>query len=104
MLSVTVTVPASGVVEVTWDAHARNSSAGAELIGSVALSGANTVTASDDHSFYLRPPTADYITSVTKTHLFTGLTPGSTTFTVKYRVGGGTGTFSRRQLIVRPGG
>lgn len=30
------------------------------------------------------------------------LTPGSNTFTMKYRVGGGTGTFSDRHLVVMP--
>ena len=36
------------------------------------------------------------------THLFTGLTPGSNTFTMKYVVGSGTGTFANRELIVLP--
>lgn len=34
--------------------------------------------------------------------LVTGLTPGSNTFTCKYRVGGGTGTFVDRRIAVLP--
>jgi hypothetical protein len=32
----------------------------------------------------------------------TGLTPGSTTFTAKYDVTGGTGTFANRSIVVVP--
>jgi hypothetical protein len=33
--------------------------------------------------------------------LLTGLTAGSNTFTLKYRVGGGTGNFYDRDIIVQ---
>jgi hypothetical protein len=36
------------------------------------------------------------------TFYVTGLTPGSTTFTAKYDVDGGTGTFVNRTIVVVP--
>ena len=38
----------------------------------------------------------------TATFYVTGLTPGSTTFTAKYDVTGGTGTFANRSIVVVP--
>lgn len=40
--------------------------------------------------------------NATRTHLETSLTSGSNTFTIKYRVSGGTGTVQRRHLTVIP--
>jgi hypothetical protein len=36
------------------------------------------------------------------TYLVTGLTPGPTTFTAKYRVTSGQGTFAMRSIVVVP--
>ena len=63
---------------------------------SCAVSGASTVAASDDFCAYNQAPSASAgKQNLAGGHIFTGLTAGSNTFTIKYRVGGGgqTGTF-----------
>jgi hypothetical protein len=46
------------------------------------------------------PPDATYQGS--GTYLVTGLAPGSTTFTAKYRASAGEGSFGMRSIIVVP--
>jgi hypothetical protein len=69
---------------------------------SVAVSGASSVAANANWSIKL-----DGIASTNNlrngcAHMFSGLTPGTNTFTMKYLVGSGTGTFAARELIVLP--
>lgn len=65
---------------------------------SVDVSGASTVAPADSRSI----GTAG-TTSVAASAVFNiGLTAGSNTFTAKYRVGAGTGTFNYRRLEVLP--
>jgi hypothetical protein len=70
---------------------------------SVAVSGATTVAASD--TFAAFGDQSINIENLSSGFLFTGLTPGSNTFTAKYKKSGGTSTaaFSKRYLyVVRP--
>lgn len=90
--TVTVTVGASGLLLVMWRAQWDTTG-----IISVALSGANTVAASDDWLLYNN--TGQQI-AAGASHMFTGLSTGSTTVTMKYRVLSGTRNFLRRELIV----
>lgn len=60
--------------------------------------GGSSVEASDDNGALVSDRTVFWGTSI---H-FTGLTPGTNTFTMKYRVSSGTGTFRYRRLIVMP--
>jgi len=78
-----------------------------ELSGSTfiscAVSGASTVAASDDFCALNQAPSASAgKQNLAGGHIFTGLTAGSNTFTIKYRVGGGgqTGTFDYRGIQV----
>lgn len=88
----TVTVGASGLILVGWNTQTASS---ASAIASVALSGANTVAANDNFSLF----NANSLGSaIGRTYVFTGLAAGATTVTVKYRVGSGTQTFSRRSV------
>ena len=66
-------------------------------LASVAVSGATTVAASDNSSmrFSTSTPTRFGIQIG-----FTGLTAGSNTFTMKYKVSGGTGSFLARTITV----
>jgi len=41
-------------------------------------------------------------TRASATSVITGLTPGSNTFTAKYRITGGTGTWRDREIVVVP--
>lgn len=92
---VTVVVPASGRVRVSWGFNGYN---GATTISTVrldvALSGANTITANTTANAVVagdnNGSAQAAIRSATRTKEFTGLNPGSTTFTVKARVSSGT--------------
>lgn len=96
--AVTVTVGSSGRVMVITRADISNSLAASPTFMSYAVSGASTAAASDD--FALRSNGEEFAASLVT--IETGFTPGSTTFTAKYRVVAGTGTFLRRSLIVIP--
>jgi hypothetical protein len=71
-----------------------------------AVSGATTVAASEAKSLAfgqsggITPPTVTQQASAT--FLVSGLTAGANTFTAKYAVSGGTGTFVNRSIIVMP--
>lgn len=95
-----ITVPASGRVLVLLSADVFNSVAGNFNSMGFALSGANTVAAAD--AVQATNGSTSNGTAMTAAVLVTGLTPGSTTFTAKYRVNGGTGTFYERRITVLP--
>lgn len=98
--SVTVTIGSNGLALVSVESYIQNSGAGNSTRVGVALSGANTVAA-DTRIFY-RPYANTQIIQMGSTVLMTGLNPGSTTFTMKYNVAAGTGTFGNRTLSVVP--
>ena len=68
-----------------------------------AISGATTRAASDTQAFSVRGRQPGSLAAQgSATFYVTGLTAGSTTFTAKYDVTGGTGTFVNRTIIVVP--
>lgn len=69
---------------------------------SVAVSGASTLAASDAWAAYLDGNQASNFSRVGVTHTFTGLTAGSNTFTMKYKVGSNTGSYQNREINVFP--
>ena len=69
---------------------------------SVAVSGASSVAANDAWGTYVDGSAASNFSRVGVAHVFTGLTAGSNTFTMKYRVGSNTGTFQNREINVIP--
>ena len=96
VVSTSVTVGATGILVVTWSLGAYNASA--VMNSSVALSGANTQAASDNWCTDSRSATYSYGQSMTK--VFTGLTPGSTTVTMKFKTSSGTANFFNKLLNV----
>lgn len=98
--AVTVTVPASGALKVTVTSYLSNDTNGDGAVMGVALSGANTVAApAGSNNLYLQ--TGGNNMQASLSWVITGLTPGSTTVTAKYRATtGGTATFGSRVLIV----
>ena len=100
--SVTITVPASGRVLLSFGARVSNTSSGGWGLVSYDASGANTISASDTYSAGFRVATANDECTVERTEVLTGLTPGSTTFTLKYRAVAGTAQFLNRYLSVVP--
>lgn len=92
--AVTVNVGANGLLLVGYGCQIVN--ALAQYLAP-ALSGANTYAAADnDVAFGLSNSV------VSKVKLFTGLVPGSTVVTLKFRVDSGTGNFLRRNLWALP--
>jgi len=95
--------------------QARNNTAGNYAIAAVALSGDNAFAANDHMNAGATAVVANALNAQTTmvdwgangsyaiangTGL--GVNPGTTTFTMKYRVNGGTGTFGNRRILVIP--
>lgn len=95
--AVTVTTGVSASVDIT--AQLVNSGASFSFVG-IAVSGATTIAAPAVNGEFLSEGTNDI--QATRRVLVTGLTAGSNTFTLKYKVSGGTGTFLQREIIVIP--
>ncbi|MEV2277700.1 hypothetical protein AB0I72_19140 [Nocardiopsis sp. NPDC049922] len=66
------------------------------------ISGDHTQAVSDDWSLQRDGVTAVNGIRIGVTHLHTGLTAGTLTFTAKYKAGSGTASFLRRELWVLP--
>lgn len=98
--SVTMTTGTTAIVR--WTAVLTETGA-SNVTGfvSCAVSGATTVAASDNNSGQGSSPASS--NRVTAAHLmqFTGLTPGSNTFTLKYRATGGSMSFLNRAIAVQ---
>lgn len=94
----TVTSTTGTAALVMFGAQISNSGANSSRM-SVAVSGASTVAANDQWAAINVGTSALRIVSF---HFFTGLTAGSNTFTAKYDVSAGTGTFVNRELAVIP--
>jgi hypothetical protein len=94
--AVTVTTGTKALVHIGADVR---SAAGQTSLVSVAVSGASTIAATDARA--LSSYNGDVVRG-SRAVLVTGLTAGSNTFTLKYRVTGGTGTFIDREIIVIP--
>lgn len=102
--AVASTIGASGLALVAISAFNLCQVVGDEAIAAFAITGASTVAAQDSQKISM---VADSTNNGGMAHgrlvLVTGLTPGSNTFTMKYRtVGGNSGTFQHRQIVVIP--
>ena len=67
---------------------------------SFGVSGATTLAASDENGVGMNH-TANYWQVVSRVFVITGLTAGTNTFTLSYRVQSNTGTYSKRWLAVK---
>lgn len=93
---VTVTIGANGLALVLIECGLFNSGANDSLV-SVDVSGATTIAAADTRC--IRQATTSAM-GLGGPFLITGLTAGSTTFKLKYRVAAGTGSFFNRNIAV----
>jgi hypothetical protein len=75
-----------------------NSATGAVIMGA-SVSGATTANASDDNSIYISQHTASQEHNFGTTFVISGLTAGTNTFTLAYRVTSGTGSYYQRAII-----
>lgn len=100
----TVTVQTGPTAMVWWSSAMYLGSATSYAVVSVAVSGATTIAADDEVNIILggvNGGSGNY-NRWGGNHLFTGLTPGTNTFQMKYRSGSGTNGYSDRELIVMP--
>lgn len=67
-----------------------------------AVSGATTIAAAVDNALIADPGTGNLVRSSAIALRSGDLTAGTNTFTCKYQVDGGTGTFSYRRIVVIP--
>lgn len=96
--SVTVNIGANGMALVCIFSIMTNSGAGINYAG-VEVSGASSVSPTNVNACR---NTGTSTIGASRTFLQTGLTPGSNTFTMKYNVNSGTGTFFNRSISVIP--
>ncbi len=98
--TVTVTVGNSGLVLVLLQSLSSNTG-GTNYIG-FAVSGASTVAAADGYALIHSGHASGVQTQTGSSFMVTGLSSGSTTFKMKYKVSAGTGTFANRRISVIP--
>lgn len=98
----TVTVDTGPFALVIWGAQMSNSTADLSTRMSIEVTGASSIAESDTRALSFDPSSANGIFQGSHAVFYDDLTPGSNTFTAKYRVAGGTGTYLRRRLIVLP--
>jgi hypothetical protein len=99
--TVTVTVGSSGKVLVMMYGFVTVASGGIPYM-SYAVSGANTIAATDTKSSLYYSAGAGALYTLNGVFLETGLTAGSTTFKLKYRSSSGSQAFSNRRIAVIP--
>ena len=95
-----ITTGAKALVMVSC--YLQNNTAGVFSIMSCTISGATTDAASDATGLQHQTGSTTATIRATAAHLYDTMTPGSNTFTAKYRVSGGTGTFGSRYVTVIP--
>lgn len=96
--TVTVTVGPNGILEVGIQGQLVNSTTALSAM-SFALSGANTVAATNAHAVAVTGSSAMWLGN---TFMLTGLTQGSTVVTMNFAVSGGTGTYAAQNLWALP--
>jgi len=97
-----VTVETDTTALVTLSCFVFNATLGGVSSMSKAISGATTLAASDPGALQFHSQIANGQGRLSRTYLQTNLTPGSNTFTCKYKVNSGTGTWGDREIIVEP--
>lgn len=100
---VTATPGPQGKLIILMSSTIASSLAGTSAYISAALSGGNTLAASDANGGLVQPGINNGGGSVARVLILSGLTRSATTVKMQYRVGGGaTGTWSCRSLVVIP--
>ena len=97
-----VTVTCGPAALVAYSVILSNDTTGSNTYASYQVSGATSAAANDSWLLGHSVSGAGRILGASRVRLHTGLTAGSNSFTIYYRVSGGTGTFSDRQIQVIP--
>lgn len=94
---------ASGTIALVWfAAEIANNTSNSLAKCSVEVSGASSVAVSDAWMLSMDGNAANNYSRGSMCHVFTGLTAGVNTFTMKYAVGSNTGSFKTREINVFP--
>ncbi|MFJ9413033.1 hypothetical protein ACIRPT_02565 [Streptomyces sp. NPDC101227] len=103
-INTSVTVTTGPQCLILWGCHMQASTTTSITQCSITWSGASAGSADDSYAAYRKLQNYSAYPAQFMHHLWvTGMTPGSTTFTLKYRIlNGGTGTFSTRRIAVFP--
>ena len=99
--AVTVTTGTKALVIISTEMSISVNSE--QMWASWAVSGATTVAASNSLSVFTETPstgTLPRVNTFTRGYIQTGLTAGSNTFTMQFKVGGGTGVYGNRSISV----
>jgi hypothetical protein len=96
--SVTLTTGTKALVILT--VKESNVNLGNKVTTSFAVSGATTIAANDVTSLEVLQPRAGEFYTVGSSFYLSSLTAGSNTFTMKFRIDVGTGSFKDRQITV----
>lgn len=97
-----VTVTTGTIAIVAFSASQSNITADSACLSSVGVSGASSVLPSDTWCILTDGVAAGNFVRYGMTHVFSGLVPGSNTFTMKYRAGSSTARFQYREISVIP--
>lgn len=100
--AVTVTIGANGAAFITIYAYHSNSLSGDESLMGFAVSGSTTTAANDNYATMFQAYSNNAEGRLGVTFLVTGLAPGTTTFTAKYRASAGSAGFKDRRIGVVP--
>ena len=97
----TATLVTGTTALISIRADMYNGTVGAYSLLSVAVSGAGVVAASDDYAIYHKNAIVDNQINYGTTFVLGGLTAGTNTFTLQYKVSSGTGTVGKRGITVQ---
>lgn len=97
-----VTVDTGAKAIVVFSSNLRNNTAGAGAWYSYGVSGATSSPASDSRGMFIDGVSASNACRWGGFHIWTTLTPGTNTFTMKYRASTNTALFNDRQITVLP--
>jgi microcystin-dependent protein len=97
-ISVTLSTGTSALVSFGLSGYTGGTYA---VIQSISVSGATSIAASDSYAIFLDQTATAQQLSSTFNFVMTGLTSGTNTFTLNYRVAGSTGQWVRRHLVVK---
>lgn len=98
----TVTLTTGTSVLIILTAALYNNTAGQASIMSVDISGASSISASDQRALYYEDSGPNAPIRASAVVWTNSLTAGSNTFKLKYRVTGGSGRFLNREITVIP--
>jgi len=100
--SVTAIIGANGLALVSLSSFFSASNSSELSYFSFVVSGANTIAVSDNNAIILKASSTGTMGLIGKTILLTGLSEGSTTFTVQVKNTVGTSTYAAREITVVP--